>query len=230
MAGAGAENGAVFLVLHEEDLDVVVAEAIPDQLDNLAQQLVQVELGGDGLTDRCDGGQLLGASLHGSKQIRIGDRAGGLVADDGQHLQVVFVEHVRHGVLDGHRADNAIACHEWHKQGRARRVLGRVAGAGRKAFHLVEKIAYQQWLLRRAQPADDAHVLRAWKRGGRKMHPILNPDLERQAVPFEDPQVKTLHPTGDNACDLLVDQLAQRIDVQLRTNDGQAGLGERRQL
>lgn len=62
------------------------------------------------------------------------------------------------------------------------------------------------------------------------MHSILNPDLERQAVPFEDTEVKTLHPTGDNACDLLIDQFAQRIDIQLRTNDGQARLGERRQL
>ena len=56
MARAGTENGAVFLVLHEEDLDVVVPEAFPDQLDNLAQQLVQVELGGDGLADSGDGG------------------------------------------------------------------------------------------------------------------------------------------------------------------------------
>ena len=120
------------------------------------------------------------------------------------------------------------AGHQGHEQGRARRMLGLVAGPGRQLLHLGREITHQQRLLRRAHPADDARVLPAGKGGRRAAYPVLHPHFELKAIPLEQAQVKT---TGVHQVrHLLVDQLAQAVQVELGAHDGQAGLGQRRQL
>ena len=73
----------VAAVLHQEDLDVVVAEARLDQLDHLRQQLVQIEDAGELPAHLGDGQQIVEAALAVRVQAGVVERRGRLVRQDG---------------------------------------------------------------------------------------------------------------------------------------------------
>ncbi len=155
-------------------------------------------------------------------------RRGRLVCQDAEQAQVILVEGVRRGALDGEGADDRRADDQGQKHRGARGVLADVRRPGRQAVHLREEVIDEQRLARRGQPTDDALADRQRKICGGLALAIADPHLDDVALPLEQAQLEVID--GDDPPGMLIDELAERIFVQLRLDDGAADLGQRGEL
>ncbi len=145
--GAGLDDDLARQRVEAEDGDGVEAKGALRQVDGLCQHLVQfiggVHLAGDLRYQLQVGGA--GALL--GEEPGVGDGRGGLIGQNGQPAQVLLAEVARPVALGGYEAQGAATADEGQEEGRARRGVAVIGGAGRQLIHLALEVAHQQRLL-----------------------------------------------------------------------------------